>query len=147
MSGDMKELEKKLAEGQNIFRRSTVEPIFNELKSVWAEATSLRDTLQIVDRNLLEMTKERDQLHAKLTEYHETFKFIMSEQCPTDEKHCACVPFFRIENAKLNEQKAALREELLRMVETFDGMGSAIPGPAFGSGAIAKARKVLDMTR
>lgn len=48
---------------------------------------------------------------------------------------------------KAEAKIAMLREELLRMVETFDGMGSALPGPAFGSGAIAKARQVLRETR
>ena len=45
---------------------------------------------------------------------------------------------------RLTAENARLREELIRMIDTFSGMSSAIPGIAFGSGAIAKARDALD---
>jgi len=47
------------------------------------------------------------------------------------------------EDARLRAENTRLREELIRMIDTFSGMGSAIPGPAFGSGAIKKARAAL----
>ncbi len=44
---------------------------------------------------------------------------------------------------KLTEEFLLLRDALICMVDTFSGMGSSLPGRAFGSGAIDKARKVM----
>ena len=44
------------------------------------------------------------ELEDQLAEYEEQYAMIMAEQCPTDEKHCACVPVLR---AKLKEAEVS----------------------------------------
>ena len=125
-----------LDQKQMSFDSRTVRALCNELGRAYDGNIGLRDTLHVVDRNLQEMTIERDKLITTLNEWSEQYMHIIGEKCPPDEQHCTCVPALRSEIAKL-------REELIRMIDTFSGMGSALPGPAFGSGAIAKARAVL----
>ncbi len=66
------------------------------------------------------------------------------------ESHDATREFQNIVN-ELSELKAKnewLRNEVVRLVETFQGMGSVLgPGRGYGSGAIATARKVLEETK
>ena len=55
-------------------------------------------TLQSANTELKERNKE---LQAEIDEGNESFKTIMEEKCPSDERHCTCVPFLRERITKL----------------------------------------------
>ena len=80
---------------------------------------------------LATMTAERDRMKAALESL---------------QAHDASVNVqLTIECDRLKTRNAELTIELIRMIDTFSGMSSAMPGPAFGSGAIAKARAALNI--
>ena len=51
-------------------------------------------------------------LESSLAEVKETTKRIMAEECPTDEIHCTCVPYLRIELAEARQENERLQEAL-----------------------------------
>lgn len=46
---------------------------------------------------------ELEELREWKADIEESWQRIMKEQCPSDERHCTCVPFLRMEIAKLRE--------------------------------------------
>ena len=44
---------------------------------------------------------ERDRLAAEVADWREQHRRVMDEDCPSDERHCTCVPVLRAENAAL----------------------------------------------
>lgn len=51
-------------------------------------------------------------LTAELSDIHETHRRIISEQCPTDERHCTCVPALRSELEKVTAERDELKRKL-----------------------------------
>ena len=58
-------------------------------------------------------------------ERRERFRRIMAEECPSDEKHCTCVPLLRAGAKRLEAQLAVAREALEKVAkedsENWDG--------------------------
>ena len=52
---------------------------------------------------ILVIRGQRDKALEELDDWLEGAKRVMSEDCPTDEKHCACVPTLRRELAKVTQ--------------------------------------------
>ena len=52
------------------------------------------------------LERERDEARAELDDIKESTKFVMAEDCPTDEIHCGCVPILKTENARLSKALA-----------------------------------------
>lgn len=46
---------------------------------------------------------ERDDLRAKHDEFMEAYNTVIGEKCASDEQHCTCVPFLRMEIKRLHE--------------------------------------------
>lgn len=77
----------------------------NERLKAEVERLQISEVEQIA-RNISEMRAiqvraENERLTKALDDYHATFERVMNEQCPTDEKHCGCVPILRAEIERL----------------------------------------------
>ncbi len=48
-------------------------------------------------KTIATLTKENENLKFKLSDWQDTQKSVMSETCPSDEKHCTCVPMLKKE--------------------------------------------------
>lgn len=87
---------------------------------------------------------ERDALKAELDDQREAYRKTIEDECATDEKHCACVPFLRSEVKRISDEcdegrcpsaeherlaAAALREKAERLhgaLVTFNWNGDDI---------------------
>ena len=59
-------------------------------------------------------------LRAEVEDWRETQRSVMSETCPTDEKHCTCVPMLKKENASLRKQLEETASEAKSKLEERD---------------------------
>ncbi len=47
------------------------------------------------------LISEVERLREELADIENSHRFVMAEDCPTDEVHCGCVPILKAENARL----------------------------------------------
>jgi len=105
---------------------SDIQKSLNEWEAHWQERITILETLNRELQNLVTIYEEaepkyrseRDVLKAEnarlletLDYYSEDYKKIINEECPTDEKHCSCVPVLRQE---LEKSMELLRHEVKR---------------------------------
>jgi len=55
---------------------------------------------------------EVERLEAELADWRETQRSVMAEKCPTDERHCTCVPMLRKEIESLRALERSLGQAL-----------------------------------
>jgi hypothetical protein len=84
----------------------------------------------ILHKELAEARQEIADLRDAETEYAEAYGSVIAEQCPTDEKHCTCVPFLRVEISRL---KTELEKCKLRELDELTAK-KAGPDPSEGEG-------------
>ena len=65
-----------------------------------------RLTGELLKETVLELYERLEQAEAELEDIRDAHTRVMSEQCPADEVHCACVPILRRELAELWEKVA-----------------------------------------
>lgn len=58
-----------------------------------------------------ELRARAERAEARLQEYQDDTARVLSEQCPTDERHCGCVPILRKEIARLSDIEAKAIEQ------------------------------------
>jgi len=51
----------------------------------------------MADRPVNNLSRKVKRLEAELEDFKNSEKFVLSEDCPTDEKHCGCVPILKSE--------------------------------------------------
>jgi hypothetical protein len=68
------------------------------------EVNVLADSIQSADYDVLKA--ENEKLVNTLNDWSDQYTMVISDKCPSDEHHCACVPTLREEISKL---RAALR--------------------------------------
>ena len=85
---------------------------------------------------------------AELADYREAYRKTIEDECPSDEKHCACVPFLRSEIKRISDEcdegrcpsaeherlaalarVAALTAALDECAEYFDSLADVDDGP------------------
>ena len=64
------------------------------------------------------LKKRIKELESKLEEWENIKKFVLSEDCPTDEVHCGCVIILK---KRIKELEAALKEIILTQPIACDG--------------------------
>ena len=58
------------------------------------------------------LEQENERLKEELEDYHNTEKFVLSEDCPTDENHCGCVVILKKRIKDQNDQIRKLSHDL-----------------------------------
>jgi len=99
------EIQMKLEEGQNIFRRSSILELVSDYHALEFGIMSMRNDYET-------LRAERDALLQEREEAVEIHSRIMSEECPSDEYHCTCVPALRQELAEMKTERDALKAEI-----------------------------------
>lgn len=61
----------------------------------------LSDALDQIEQ----LTARIAELEAELADYREDFRRVLSDECPTDERHCGCVPILRARIAELEAER------------------------------------------
>jgi len=90
-----------------LYAADKIEALRAENERLKAEVERLQiSEVEQIARNISEMRAiqvraENERLTKALDDYHATFERVMNEQCPTDEKHCGCVPILRAEIERL----------------------------------------------
>ncbi len=124
-----RKLERQKKANALLLTDATAKKVFelqNQNAAIIAEATSLRDTLSVVDRNLSEMTTERNKLVKKLDDWGQTYQDIIADKtCLTDEYHCGCVPALREELGKIKAENEQLKVEYSK---SLNNLGYEIAG-------------------
>jgi len=69
-----------------------------ELAGIRAERDALKNSFE---KSLKVIAEENNRMAEHLQEIYEAQVMVMDEECPTDEKHCACVPILRNEINRL----------------------------------------------
>ena len=80
------------------------EPASFRTASTLGEVIVLSDSIQ--SAGYAELKAENKKLVTKLNDWSDQYTMVISDKCPSDEQHCACVPVLREEIAKL---RTALR--------------------------------------
>ena len=74
---------------------------------------SEKSLIEQVDEILLVDAKRRIvQLEKEISDWRDTFRIVLADECAPDERHCTCVPFLRDRIAQLEEENAALKREI-----------------------------------
>ena len=60
------------------------------------------------DSVVIDLLGEIEKLKDTVEDYRSSYERVASDQCPTDERHCGCVPILRQEIAKLKKDVADL---------------------------------------
>lgn len=64
------------------------------------------------DCKIAKLEAENEDLRSRLDDYRQDYEKTVNDQCPTDERHCGCVPILRRENRLLSEELADAKDEL-----------------------------------
>jgi hypothetical protein len=57
---------------------------------------------------------------SRIDDYREGFERVLSERCPTDERHCGCVPILRAELAAKEKEKTRYQNALI-LITSLNG--------------------------
>ena len=81
-----------------------------EISSLRSELKEYKDVADKLDNLQQRQREEIASLLAEVEDWRETQRSVMSETCPTDEKHCTCAPMLKKENASLRAEVKRLAE-------------------------------------
>jgi len=88
----------------------------NEILKACEETKALGTELY---NRLEKREKELAELREWKADVEDSHKRVMSEQCPTDEQHCTCVPILRAELAEVKEALASWQNEAIQSRATI----------------------------
>ena len=102
---------KELEAGQLDFAKETTR--IHKTKIQRIEELEIAKTIGIQACDLL---KERiEELEEQLDDYHNTEKFVLGDDCPTDENHCGCVMILKKRIKEIEIENRDLRLDLLKI--------------------------------
>jgi ATP-dependent Lon protease len=83
--------------------------VIGELLDEIERLTAERDAWKADAERLKEANED---VQSRLDDYRQDYATVVNDQCPTDERHCGCVPILRRENRLLSEDLANTKLEL-----------------------------------
>lgn len=60
----------------------------------------------------IKLKEANEDVNSRLDDYRQDYAKVVNDQCPTDERHCGCVPILHRENRLLSEDLANAKDEL-----------------------------------
>ncbi len=72
----------------------------------------LFDEIERLEHEITKLKEANEDVQSRLDDYRQDYAKVVNDQCPTDERHCGCVPILRRENRILSEDLANAKDEL-----------------------------------
>jgi len=72
----------------------------------------LFDEIERLEKENFRLKEANEDVQSRLDDYRQDYATVVNDQCPTDERHCGCVPILRRENRILSEDLANAKDEL-----------------------------------
>lgn len=72
----------------------------------------LFDEIERLEKENFKLKEANEDVQSRLDDYRQDYATVVNDQCPTDERHCGCVPILRRENRLISEELADAKDEL-----------------------------------
>jgi hypothetical protein len=72
----------------------------------------LFDEIERLEKENFKLKEANEDVQSRLDDYRQDYATVVNDQCPTDERHCGCVPILRRENRLISEELANAKDEL-----------------------------------
>ena len=72
----------------------------------------LFDEIERLEKENFRLKEANEDVQSRLDDYRQDYATVVNDQCPTDERHCGCVPILRRENRLISEELANAKDEL-----------------------------------
>jgi predicted RNase H-like nuclease (RuvC/YqgF family) len=72
----------------------------------------LFDEIERLEKENFKLKEANEDVQSRLDDYRQDYATVVNDQCPTDERHCGCVPILRRENRILSEDLENAKDEL-----------------------------------
>jgi len=72
----------------------------------------LFDEIERLEREIAKCKEANEDAQSRLDDYRQDYAKVVNDLCPTDERHCGCVPILRRENRLISEELADAKDEL-----------------------------------
>jgi len=72
----------------------------------------LFDEIERLEKENFRLKEANEDAQSRLDDYRQDYATVVNDQCPTDERHCGCVPILRRENRLISEELADAKDEL-----------------------------------
>lgn len=79
----------------------------------------LFDEIERLEKENFKLKEANEDVQSRLDDYRQDYATVVNDQCPTDERHCGCVPILRRENRILSEDLANAKDELKHRRDTL----------------------------
>lgn len=73
--------------------------------------SELFDEIGRLEKENKKLKEVNEDLKSRLDDYRQDYAKVVNDLCPTDERHCGCVPILRRENRLISEELAAAKDE------------------------------------
>jgi hypothetical protein len=72
----------------------------------------LFDEIERLEHEIAKCKEANKDVQSRLDDYRQDYEKVVNDLCPTDERHCGCVPILRRENRLISEELADAKDEL-----------------------------------
>ncbi len=72
----------------------------------------LFDEIERLEHEIAKCKEANKDVQSRLDDYRQDYAKVVNDLCPTDERHCGCVPILRRENRLISEELADAKDEL-----------------------------------
>lgn len=72
----------------------------------------LFDEIERLEKENIKLKEANEDVNSRLDDYRQDYAKVVNDNCPTDERHCGCVPILRRENRLMAEELADAKDEL-----------------------------------
>ena len=72
----------------------------------------LFDEIERLEHEIAKCKEANEDVQSRLDDYRQDYAKVVNDLCPTDERHCGCVPILRRENRLISEELADAKDEL-----------------------------------
>ena len=72
----------------------------------------LFDEIERLEREIVKCKEANKDVQNRLDDYRQDYAKVVNDLCPTDERHCGCVPILRRENRLISEELADAKDKL-----------------------------------
>ena len=74
--------------------------------------SELFDEIERLEHEIAKCKEANKDVQSRLDDYRQDYAKVVNDLCPTDERHCGCVPILRRENRLISEELAEAKDEL-----------------------------------
>lgn len=86
----------------------------------------LFDEIERLEREIAKCKEANKDVQSRLDDYRQDYAKVVNDLCPTDERHCGCVPILRRENRLISEELADAKDELKHHLSALQFIASFV---------------------